>query len=300
MQELPFHRLLIGLDLTSSDATLLNYIDRVLPYIPATSIHFVHVYPSLLTDDSKEELEGKFTKAMHDLVEQHLTIDGVELHYSVHEGSPPEWMLKTASSHKADLIFLVNRVGLKGSALLQDLANKSNASLWMVPEGYDHFQFTKFYIPLQFNEHNAHTLRLAYGLDEADKGYNLFVCEHLYEVPSGYHYSGKSLEEYKSILEEQRQQDFRRFVKDNDLGALGLTCSMLSVDGMSIADSIYAQSRKMGADLILISARGRSKVSSFLLGSVTNELVLLDPVAPMILVKNPKGNMGIWQAIQEI
>ena len=108
------------------------------------------------------------------------------------------------------------------------------------------------------------------------------------------------MEEYKSILEEQRQQDFRRFVKDNDLGALGLTCSMLSVDGMSIADSIYAQSRKMGADLILISARGRSKVSSFLLGSVTNELVLLDPVAPMILVKNPKGNMGIWQAIQEI
>ena len=70
--------------------------------------------------------------------------------------------------------------------------------------------------------------------------------------------------------------------------------------GMSIAETIYAQSRKMGADLILISARGRSKVSSFLLGSVTNELVLLDPVAPMILVKNPKGNMGLWQAIQEI
>lgn len=300
MQELPFHRLLIGLDLTSSDADLLNYIDRVLPYIPVTSIHFVHVYSSLLTDDSKEELEGKMTKAMHGLVEQHLTIDGVELHYSVHEGSPSEEILKTASSHKADLIFLMNRVGLKGSALLQDLANKSNASLWMIPEGYDHFQFTKFYIPLQFNEHNAHTLRLAYNLDEADKGHNLFVCEHFYEVPSGYHYSGKPLEEYKSILEEQRQQDFYRFVEENDLGALGLACNVLSVDGMSTAETIYAQSRKMGADLILISARGRSKVSSFLLGSVTNELVLLDPVAPMILVKNPKGNMGLWQAIQEV
>ncbi|MGB1051172.1 MAG: universal stress protein [Chitinophagales bacterium] len=300
MQELPFHRLLIGLDLTSSDADLLNYIDRVLPYIPVTSIHFVHVYSSLLTDDSKEELEDKMTKAMHGLVEQHLTIDGVELHYSVHEGSPSEEILKTASSHKADLIFLMNRVGLKGSALLQDLANKSNASLWMIPEGYDHFQFTKFYIPLQFNEHNAHTLRLAYGLDEADKGHNLFVCEHFYEVPSGYHYSGKPLEEYKSILEEQRQQDFNRFVEENDLGALGLACNVLSVDGMSTAETIYAQSRKMGADLILISARGRSKVSSFLLGSVTNELVLLDPVAPMILVKNPKGNMGLWQAIQEV
>ena len=299
MQELPFHRLLIGLDLTSSDADLLNYIDRVLPYIPVTSIHFVHVYSSLLTDDSGE-LEDKMTKAMHGLVGQHLTIDGVELHYSVHEGSPSEEILKTASSHKADLIFLMNRVGLKGSALLQDLANKSNASLWMIPEGYDHFQFTKFYIPLQFNEHNAHTLRLAYNLDEADKGHNLFVCEHFYEVPSGYHYSGKPLEEYKSILEEQRHQDFYRFVEENDLGALGLACNVLSVDGMSTAETIYAQSRKMGADLILISARGRSKVSSFLLGSVTNELVLLDPVAPMILVKNPKGNMGLWQAIQEV
>ena len=300
MQELPFHRLLIGLDLTSSDSTLLNYIDRVLPYIPSTSIQFVHVYPSLLTDGSKEELESKIIKAMRDLVEQHLTTDSIELHYSVQEGSPSEEILKAASSHRADLIFLMNRFGLKGSALLQDLANKSSASLWMVPEGYDNFQFTKFYIPLQFNEHNARTLRLAYGLDEADKGYNLFVCEHLYEVPSGYHYSGKSLEEYKSILEEQRQQDFHRFVENNDLGDLGLTCNVLSVDGMSTAETIYAQSRKMGADLILISARGRSKVSSFLLGSVTNELVLLDPVAPMILVKNPKGNMGVWQAIQEI
>ena len=300
MQELPFHRLLIGLDLTSSDSTLLNYIDRVLPYISATSIHFVHVYPSLLTEDSNEELDGKIINAMRDLVERHLTIDSVELHYSVQEGSPSEEILKTASIQEVDLIFLMNRVGLKGAALLQDLANKSNASLWMVPEGYDHFQFTKFYLPLQFNEHNAHTLRLAYGLDEADKGYNLFVCEHLYEVPSGYHYSGKSLGEYKSILEEQRLQEFNRFIEDHDLGALGLTCNVLSVDSMSIAESIYAQSRKMGADLILISARGRSKVSSFLLGSVTNELVLLDPVAPIILVKNPKGNMGVWQAIQEI
>ena len=300
MQELPFHRLLIGLDLTSSDVTLLNYINQVLPFIPAASMHFVHVYPSMLTDDSKEELEDKITTAMQDVVEQHLILDSAELHFSVQKGSPSEEILKAASSHKADLIFLLNRVGLKGSALLQDLANKSNASLWMVPEGYDHFQFTKFYIPLQFNEHNAHTLRLAYGLDEADKGYNLFVCEHLYEVPSGYHYSGKSLEEYKAILEEQRQQDFHRFIEDNHLSALGLTCNVLSVDGMSTAETIYAQSRKMGADLILISARGRSKVSSFLLGSVTNELVLLDPVAPMILVKNPKGNMGLWQAIQEI
>ena len=300
MQELPFHRLLIGLDLASSDATLLNYINQVLPFIPTASMHFVHVYPSMLTDDSKKELEDKIITAMRDVVEQHLNLDSAEFHYSVQEGSPSEEILKAASSHKSDLIFIMNRVGLKGSALLQDLANKSNASLWMVPEGYDHFQFTKFYIPLQFNEHNAHTLRLAYGLDEADKGYNLFVCEHLYEVPSGYHYSGKSLEEYKAILEEQRQQDFHRFVEDNNLGALGLTCNVHSVDGMSIAESIYAQSRKMGADLILISARGRSKVSSFLLGSVTNELVLLDPVAPMILVKNPKGNMGLWQAIQEI
>ena len=300
MQELPFHRLLIGLDLASSDATLLNYINQVLPFIPAASMHFVHVYPSMLTDDSKKELEDKIITAMRDVVEQHLNLDSAEFHYSVQEGSPSEEILKAASSHKSDLIFLMNRVGLKGSALLQDLANKSKASLWMVPEGYDHFQFTKFYIPLQFNEHNAHTLRLAYDLDEADKGYNLFVCEHLYEVPSGYHYSGKSLEEYKAILEEQRQQDFHRFVEDNTLSALGLTCNVLSVDGMSIAETIYAQSRKMGADLILISARGRSKVSSFLLGSVTNELVLLDPVAPMILVKNPKGNMGLWQAIQEI
>ena len=87
----------------------------------------------------------------------------------------------------------MNRVGLKGSALLQDLANKSNASLWMVPEGYDHLMsLPSFTFELQFNEHNAHTLRFkAYGLDEADKGFNLFVCEHLYEVPSGYHYSGK-------------------------------------------------------------------------------------------------------------
>ena len=300
MQELPFHRLLIGLELTSTDSTLLNYVERILPYVPATSIHVVHAYPSLLTDDSKEELEDKITKVMHDLVEQHLTIDSIELHYVVREGSPSEEILKTASSHKVDLIFLMNRVGLKGSALLQDLANKSNASLWMVPEGYDHFQFTKFYIPLQFNEHNVHTLRLAYGLDEADKGYNVFVCEHLYEVPTGYHYSGKSLDEYKSILEEQKEQDFQRFVEENDLGALGLTCNVVSVDSSSIAETIYAQSRKMGADLILVSARGRSKLSSFLLGSVTNELVILDPVAPMILVKNPKGNMGIWQAIQEI
>ena len=300
MQELPFHRLLIGLDLTASDSTLLNYINQVLPFIPASSIHVVHVYPSLLADDNKDALEDKIKTAMQDLVEQHLTTHRAEFQYSVQEGSPSEEILKIASSQKVDLIFLMNRVGLKGSALLQDLANKSNASLWMVPEGYDHFQFTKFYLPLQFNEHNAHTLRLAYGLDEADKGFNLFVCEHLYEVPSGYHYSGKPLEEYKAILEEQRQQDFHRFVEENTLSALGLTCNVFSVDGMSIAETIYAQSRKMGADLILISARGRSKASSFLLGSVTNELVLLDPVAPMILVKNPKGNMGLWQAIQEI
>ena len=66
---------------------------------------------------------------------------------------------------------------------------------------------------------------------------------------------------------------------------------MILAEKESIAQKIYAQSRKMGADLIMISGRGRSKVSSFLLGSVTNELILLDPVAPLILVKNPKG---IW------
>lgn len=300
MQKQQFKRLLVGLDLTEADTTLLSYLGNVLPFIPAESIYFLHVHPTLISDQSHEVLDEKIAQAMREKVEGYLNTTSFEVHFDVREGNPAEEILKWSSVKKTDVIFLVNRIGVQGSGLLQDLANKSNASLWMVPEGYDSFQFTKFYLPLQFNEHNAHTIRLAYSLDEADEGYNMFVCEHLYEIPTGYRYSGKSKEEYTSILARQRQEDFKNFIADHNLDALDLTCNMILAEKESVAQKIYAQSRKMGADLIMISGRGRSKVSSFLLGSVTNELILLDPVAPLILVKNPKGNMGIWEAIQEI
>jgi nucleotide-binding universal stress UspA family protein len=58
-----------------------------------------------------------------------------------------------------------------------------------------------------------------------------------------------------------------------------------------VAETILEATTKVGADLLVIGARRRSPLGKFVLGSVTQTLIL-DADVPILVVKSPVGGEG--------
>jgi nucleotide-binding universal stress UspA family protein len=58
-----------------------------------------------------------------------------------------------------------------------------------------------------------------------------------------------------------------------------------------VAETILEATKKVGADLLVIGARRRSPLGKFVLGSVTQTLIL-DADVPILVVKSPVGGEG--------
>ena len=57
----------------------------------------------------------------------------------------------------------------------------------------------------------------------------------------------------------------------------------------------YALSNKV--DMILIGSRGRDTLSSFVLGSMAEQLITKEHYLPMVIVKNKGASLKLWEAL---
>ena len=112
------------------------------------------------------------------------------------------------------------------------------------------------------------------------------IVTHLYELPNIFTYRlGKSEEELTAFLDADREAALKDFVNNYAPEAERVHTSVERHADADLARQIADAAYRCGADLIVMGAKGHSRVERLLMGSVTEKLLLINESIPVWVVK---------------
>ncbi|MGB3181342.1 MAG: universal stress protein [Cyclobacteriaceae bacterium] len=301
-----YNRLLVSLDFTEMDETLVRYTAFLAKTVKADSIYFLHVSPSL---ELPEDVSAKYRDVMapvdetlehgiNDMLKRHFDYE-CNIEVEAQEGSPGEKVLKWIKIKNIDLVIVGRKQTLKGSgALGSKLSRTAPCSILFVPENFQ-AKLDNIAISTDFSKHSALALEEAYDLASSSNARLHLV--HVTHVPKGYHKTGKSYEEFGKIMCENGQKDADKFLRKHlPENHDNIDVIVKLDDDQSPADMVYEASKELAADLMIVGSKGRTALASLLLGSVADRLAGFSRTLPLLVVKNKKENMNFFEALLNI
>nr|WKN37660.1 universal stress protein [Tunicatimonas sp. TK19036] len=300
-------RIVVSVNLIDLDEEVIRYASIVSQIMDADTIYFVHIAETLnlpenldkqyrdvlapVDETIKHEVQGTVDKYFAKEKNTACSID-------ILEGRPTDELIKYGKRKDADLIILGKPDEQAQKIKLGKVVELSACSVLFVPKHAD-IKIEKIAVALDFSEHAKMALEQA--LKFAEEGRNVTIYgQHIYQVPHGYSKTGKSYEEFKTIMENNAKKDAEQFFKQYHLSEN--LCEMryqLSEDA-KIDDELFGFAEEKDVDLLVIGSRGRTAAASILLGSVAERLLHYKNNIPLFIVKEKNSNMGFFEALFKI
>jgi nucleotide-binding universal stress UspA family protein len=302
-------KLIVCLDQTPLDQTLIEHAAFIAKINQTKKIYFTSVIKNLtipkeVLEEFPNLIENMITErkeTMQKLVEAHFPeIKGLSISYIVKEGTLSKKIIKLADEKSVDMIIIGRKVNLPGTGVAsQRLARRASCSLLIVPEGSKP-KISKLLVPSDFSDYSKDALEEAILIAENHGGKVEIVCQNVFHVPSGYHFTGKTFEEFSEIMKMHAEINFKKFIRKIDTKGIKVTPVYTKDDDDDPVQEIVATAMEIGADGIVIGAKGRTAATALFIGSIAERLIQYNDQLPL-LVTRPKGkNAGILDYIMEI
>lgn len=297
-----YQRLLVGLNNSSIDKTILAYAGLVSRMAKVEKIIFFHVLEAQETPKSISpecslafDPSGCMTlQGMEGMVEKYWKGPSeTEKIHKIIEGNPLTEIIRLTREESIDLI-LVGRKKEKEirGKLPIHLTRKAPCSVFIIPEGSPS-RITNILVPVDFSDDSRAALEVAIRAAIAGGRKKLHAL-HVYQVPIGYNKSGKSYTEFAKVMKQNAAEELEEFIQPMDLG--GIAVQPLFVLSDHPAKAITAAVKKNLSNLIVAGTRGKSGGAFLLLGSVTERLIETTNV-PLLAVKQKGANLGFIDAL---
>lgn len=302
-------KLIVCLDQTEMDDTLVRFASFIASVNQTKKIYFTNVIRNLQIP--KEVLE-EFPNLIDNMVEERKTQmqevvkrsfgrnEDVEFAFVVKEGQLSKKILKLAHEKSVDMIIVGRKVSLPGTGVVsQRLARRASCSLLIIPENSVP-NIKTLLVPSDFSDYSKDALEEAIMIVEKYGGKAEIVVQNVFTIPSGYHFTGKSYEEFTSIMLMHAEINYKKFIRKIDVKKVKITPVYTQDDDDDPVEEIIAKAKDIKADAIIIGAKGRTAATALFIGSMAERLIQLNDTFPL-LVTRPKGkNAGILDYILEI
>lgn len=301
-------KMIVCLDQTSLDQTLIKYAAFIAQVNQTKKIYFVNVIRNLSVPKEVlvefpnlvENMISERQQQMEDVVKDNFpTIKGISLNYIVKEGSLSKKILKLSEEKSADMILIGRKVTLQGTGIASmRLARRASCSLLIVPEG-SLPQMKKLLVPSDFSDYSKDALEEAIMIANKHGDVEI-ICQNVFAVPSGYHFTGKTYAEFTTIMQMHAEISYKKFIRKIDTKGVKITPIYTQDDDDDPVQEIVAKALETEADGIIIGAKGRTAATALFIGSMAERLIQFNDSLPL-LVTRPKGkNAGILDYILEI
>jgi nucleotide-binding universal stress UspA family protein len=302
-------KLIVCLDQTPLDETLIKFAVYIAKINQTKKVYFTNIirnlqipkdvlkeFPNLI-----ENMVDERKSQMKEVVEKFWDKDSTgEISYIVKEGQLAKKVLKLAHDKSADMIVVGRKVTLPGSGVgAQRLARRASCTLMIIPENSVP-KVEKILVPSDFSEYSKDALEEAILISERSGNTIEIICQNVYTVPSGYHYTGKSYDEFAAIMHTHAEIKYKKFIRKIDTKGVTITPVYTRDEDDDPVEDIVNKALEIQADGIIIGAKGRTAATALFLGSIAERLIRMNDKIPM-LVTRPKGkNAGILDYILEI
>lgn len=281
-------KLMVALDLTEMDPILLEYVSFLCKVWNIEHLYFTHNIKQYklydLYDDFLEEgitVEDIVDRGLQRTIEKYYTAEVPHTVLITSDDYTESIISHLAKEYKIDIMVLGNKDELQGTgALNQKLARMLEANVLLVPEEAKR-EMQNVLVPTDFSSSSARCFQVAKSLVERSGG--MIEGLHVYNIPSfffPYINTEKAIDKTKIHLKEKVVQ-FRKKFKLSEQIPFRYTYR----EDLSVVEAIENHAEKNDSDIIVVSARGGSKLTKLFVGSVTNDLLIRNRRMPLLVVR---------------
>lgn len=286
---------LVALELGLSDEKVLDYLNFFNQYNPIANTHFFHVLPKFSViqwnNENEEQLEAflKLDEAVMETMKRDIAnrFSNTNISFETEEGDPLEELLDEAEDLNADLVVIGQRSNTKSHGILaRQLARKTTNKAFIIPE-LSELKLSKILVPFDFSKNAIRALETAIGISENWPGKVSIHCVNVYEMPNFTMYKmSRTPEQFKEIMRENRTEAFKIFLAEQpEVVQQNIFFHIQEKDLPGIAKYLLDFQEDEKCDLVVMGAKGHSKVELLLMGSVTERFLTLNNRVPTIVVK---------------
>jgi len=298
-------RLLVALDLSELDETLIKYSAKIADMLGTEKVYFFHVAKSLELPKKVREKYPDLLAPLDESLRSDLTAK-VDKHFDssceykieIKEGNAADQVIRWSEIKNIDLMVVGRKLLLKGQGVLPGkLARIAHCSILFVPENTTP-EISNILIPIDFSKNSGLALEMALELQKASEA--KITLQNSYHVPWGYHSTGKSYDEFAKIMKDHAHEDAIEFLQQKKLSEDNVDIALTLDREENPAERAYEEATKRNVDLIIMSSKGRSGLAQILMGSVAEKMIKLDSNIPLLVAKNKNENMGFFDALLKI
>ncbi|MFA0963462.1 universal stress protein [Roseivirga sp. BDSF3-8] len=303
-----FKNVLVGLDLSDLDETLMNFVSFITQSDRVEEINFVYIlkeeeFPEALKSefpDLKEKTIDEKKRIIQSEVDKYLPDVKQKIDIIVKTGSIGRQMLNIIDIKDIDLIILGRREKSKQSGMLaQRLARRAACALLIIPEDTKP-SLERILVPIDFSEYSKLALEKAIDIASVRTEKPQVLCMNVYKVPAGYHYTGKSFKEVAERMKKNARMEFKKFIHKIDKKEVPLKDLYDLDDNNDFTTNIVDVAKNKKADLVVIGAKGRTVSTAFFLGSIAEKLIQLDSDFPLLVMRYKGRNAGFLEFFREL
>ncbi len=300
-------RVLVAVDLSTIDDTLIQYVSRLSNNMALDKVYFLHVVKKLeLPEEIVEKypdmiapVDESIKKEIQFAIENCPIKIAVDYEIDVVEGHPVEQIIKWSKVKETDTIFLGRKTRDHGEGIISSkIVKLSLCTVAFIPEKLPP-ALTKVIVPVDFSSTSKLALEFALRISKINENLNV-ICLNVYNVPSGYHYTGKTYEEFADIMKNNAKRNFERFIKDIDTEGARVESKFVLDEDDNVPRVIYNVVKKENVNGIIMGSKGRTDIASILVGSVAEKIMRIEKDTPLFIVKGKKHNMDFMDAIMKI
>lgn len=297
------------MDTSNADRTLLKFLEPIVFKNETKEVHFFNSISEMkIPEDVLRDFPEIKEKAVEDRVTQLRTQASEVLpdsimnicHFHVKEGAPSKAILRFVEKNDIDLVLMGRHKNFVGGGVLSNrLARRAACSIFIVPEEAE-VNTGLLHVPCDFSVHSKNAMEEAIKISRKYDNDMRIICQNVYTVPGGYHYSGKTYEEFAVIMKQNAEKEYSKFMSEIDHEGVNLeVVYSLDTNDNPVTDIIdFAQETKPGA--IVIGVKGRTATTALFIGSRAEQLIQYNNDIPMMVIR-PKGkNAGLIDLIKEI
>jgi len=299
--------ILVGLDFSPLDKEVISYTAMIGSLLGVKKVYFFHIAKTLHLPDYLNELYPELKKPKDEILKNDMIKEveeffkpqiNIETQFEVKEGNPSEKILKWADIKEVDLVIMGTKNKLKGAGVLPGkMVKLMHCSVLLIPEKSVQ-KIDNILVPVDYSTSSESAAEMAIQISNSSGAKITF--QHCYEVPIGYHSTGKSYEEFAEIMEKNAGKDFDTFKKQVHQIPKDVKCILTLDEDSNPAEIIAEIANEQHYDLIIIASRGRTNLASILVGSVAEKMLKYPKNIPEMVVKNKHDNLSFFEAILKL
>ncbi|WP_276495801.1 universal stress protein [Pontibacter litorisediminis] len=300
------NRLMVGLDLTAMDDSMVHYAAFLSHELHVETVYFIHVEKSLdVPSELLQSLERTGLPADEGIREMIMTKVGpafqqlphVHVEVLVEEGTPVKELLHWSKIKNVDLLLMGRKLRLRGTGVLaQKLLRTGRRSVLFVPENFEP-KLRNVVVSVDFSEYSVMALERVLQVAKEKPDIHV-VCLNAYQVPSGYRTLGMTYEAFDERMRGFAQEKYNKLISrfPELQGRTELALVRLE-DEDDIGELVVVEAKRNRADMLVIGAKGMSAAALFVLGSVTEKILRHDLDIPLLVFKKRDEDMGFLDAL---